>query len=138
MNRSNIVTIPPKMERYYGKGTMLHPAHELVEEAIERIPEGKVATIDALCRKLAQDSGTTVTCPMRTGNAIKRMAQQTVDGQNDNLPPVWRMLRKDHTMLKLQNLPFWAAKLEEEGQRLEFVKGEKIKVFITVDNLFEF
>ena len=66
--KSNIVSIPVKMEKFYGKGTMLHPSLDEIENLVNLIPKGKITTIDILCKRLAKDAGTNVTCPMRTGN----------------------------------------------------------------------
>uniref|UniRef100_UPI003F5CE552 hypothetical protein n=1 Tax=Maribacter litoralis TaxID=2059726 RepID=UPI003F5CE552 len=76
MTKSKIVDIPTKMEKFYGKGKMLHPSVEEIEELVKTIPKGFVATIDALAKRLATDFGTDVTCPMRTGNGIKKIAER--------------------------------------------------------------
>lgn len=47
MTIPKIIDVPEKMERFYGKGEMLHPTNEIIEDAIRRIPFGKVTTADS-------------------------------------------------------------------------------------------
>ena len=138
MNKSKIVDIPSKMEKYYGKGKMLHPSIEVVENALQFIPQGKITTIDLVCKKLAQDFGTNVTCPMRTGNNLKKIALKYSDETIDNNFPFWRVIRTDKMMIKFKNYEFWASKLEDEGFILSFTKSGNIKVVFQSDNLFDF
>jgi alkylated DNA nucleotide flippase Atl1 len=138
MNKSKIVDIPSKMEKYYGKGKMLHPSIEVVEDVLRYIPQGKISTIDLVCKKLATDFGTDVTCPMRTGNNLKKIALNYSDGTIDNNFPFWRVIRTDKMMIKFQNYEFWASKLEDEGFILSFSKSGNIKVDFQSDSLFDF
>ncbi|MEO1055085.1 MAG: hypothetical protein AAFX87_30905 [Bacteroidota bacterium] len=111
------VAIPEKMQKFYGIGTMLHPDKEMVEAMIREIPIGKVATIDSLCGRLADDYGTDVTCPMRTTNLVK--AVMGTSANSNTSIPFWRIIRKNHLLI---NSPFtvWCAEnLEREGFQLD-------------------
>ena len=79
-----IVDVPEKMEKFYGKGTMLHPSIKEVEELLKEIPKGKITTLEVLGKKLAEDYGTDVTCPMRTGNAIKKISERYLKTRFDH------------------------------------------------------
>ena len=138
MNKSKIVDIPIKMEKYYGRGKMLHPSIEVVEDALRNIPQGKITTIELVCKKLAQDFGTDVTCPMRTGNNIKKIAKTFSEVEIDINIPFWRVIRTDKMVIKFQNYEFWASKLEDEGFALSFTKSGNIKIVFQSDNLFDF
>lgn len=138
MIKSKIVDIPIKMEKFYGKGKMLHPSAESVEELIKMIPKGSIATIETLSKRLAKDFGTDVTCPMRTGNAIKKIAERYENDTVDSQIPFWRVIRSDKLVIKSKNFEFSASKIEDEGFKLIFTKSGSIKVDINSDSIFLF
>ena len=135
---ANIVAIPVKMEKYYGTGTMLHPSIEEVKEVVQKIPIGKLTTIGLLCEKLAKDFSADVTCPMRTGNHLKKMAIQSEKELADNSLPFWRVIRTDKMVIKHKESAYWASKLENEGFALSFTKAENIKVIFDKDQVYSF
>ncbi|MGD1958080.1 MAG: hypothetical protein ACFB2Y_04460 [Fulvivirga sp.] len=113
------VAIPEKMQKFYGTGTMLHPDKEMIKE----IPAGQVTTIDALCRKLAYDHNTDVTCPMRTNNFIKAVTETYSDGSRSI--PFWRVIRKNHQLINSHSTELCAENLKKEGFQVnENNKGE--------------
>lgn len=138
MIKSKIVDIPPKMEKFYGKGKMLHPSIEEIEELVRTIPKGSVATIDALAKRLAKDLGTDVTCPMRTGNALKKIAERYSNDNIDFQLPFWRVIRSDKLVIKSKNFEFWASLIEDEGFKLLFTKSGSIKVNLDASKMFIF
>lgn len=107
------VAIPSKMEKFYGAGTMLHPDKESVEELLAIVPLGKVATIDSICQKLARDNQTNVTCPMRTGNFVKRIIESSYNEETDL--PFWRIIRKNYMLINSELINECADRLREEG-----------------------
>ena len=138
INKSKIVEIPVKMEKFYGKGTMLHPSKEAIEALVKTIPRGKIATIETLCQKLAATYGTDVTCPMRTGNSIKKISENYAIDTVDESLPFWRVVKKDKTVIKLKGYELWAAKIEDEGFGLSYTKAGLIKVNFDEKALFMF
>ncbi len=132
MKFPKIVPVPEKMEKYFGRGTMLHPDIEMIEELIEKIPKGKVTTTDTLAKKLAADFGSDVTCPMRTGNHLKSLSKM------DSNVPFWRVIKTDRKMIKLHDYEHWAAVLEKEGFKLQFTKSNDIKVLAQESQIFQF
>jgi len=138
MSESKIVDIPVKMERYFGKGKMLHPDMESVKELIKTIPKGKIATIDTLCNKLSEDFGTNVTCPMRTGNAIKKISEDYSRTETNESIPFWRVIRSNNMIIKSKESEFSASKIEDEGFKLSFTKSNDIKVGFDTNSLFLF
>ncbi len=136
MTKSKIVDIPTKMEKFYGKGKMLHPAIEEIEELIKSIPKGYVATIDAIAKRLATDFGTDVTCPMRTGNAIKKIAERYSNDNIDFKIPFWRVIRSNMLIIKSKNFEFCASKIEDEGFKLLFTKSGSIKLDVDSSRMF--
>tara|TARA_R110002126_G_scaffold236965_1_gene380529 strand:- start:2115 stop:2531 length:417 start_codon:yes stop_codon:yes gene_type:complete len=138
MTKSKIVDIPTKMEKFYGKGKMLHPTVEVIEELVKTIPKGKVATIDALAKRLAKDFSTDVTCPMRTGNAIKKIAERYSQDNADFQIPFWRVIRSDKLVIKSKDFEYWASKIEDEGFKLLFTKKGTLKLDVDSTRLFVF
>ena len=138
MTKSKIVDIPIKMEKFYGKGKMLHPSVEEIEELVKTIPKGFVATIDAISKRLAKDFGTDVTCPMRTGNAIKKIAERYSNDTIDFKIPFWRVIRSDKLIIKSKNFEFSAAQIEDEGFMLLFTKSGSIKLDVDSSRMFVF
>ena len=138
MTKSKIVDIPSKMEKFYGKGKMLHPSIEEIENLIKTIPICSVATIDALAKRLSTDFGTNVTCPMRTGNAIKKIAERYSNDNVDHKIPFWRVIRSNKMVIKSKNFELWASKIEDEGFKLLFPKPGSIKLDIDSNKMFNF
>lgn len=132
MKSPKIVPVPEKMEKYFGRGTMLHPDIQMIEGLIEKIPKGKITTINSLAKRLSDDFETDVTCPMRTGNHLKKLSK---------IPsklPFWRVIRTDGKMIKLDNYEHWATILEKEGFKLQFTKSYEIKVLAQDNQIFQF
>ncbi|WP_420575178.1 hypothetical protein [Kordia sp.] len=138
MTTSKIVDIPLKMEKFYGKGSMLHPSIEAVEELIKTIPKGCITTIDVLAKRLANDFDTDVTCPMRTGNAIKKIAERYAIDTVDHNIPFWRVIRSNAFVIKSKNYEFSASQIEAEGFELLYTKSDTIKVIIDTNSMFSF
>ena len=138
MQKPKIINIPPKMEKYYGKGTMLHPTISEIEELISLIPSNKITTINHIASYLAKNHGTDVTCPMRTGNAIKKIANRFTSENLDENLPFWRVVKSDHMMIKSKNYEQWASLIEDEGFELSFTKSGNIQVKFDADAVFSF
>ncbi len=138
MTKSKIVDIPTKMEKFYGKGTMLHPSEEDVEELVKIIPQGYVATIDVLSKRMAKDFYTDVTCPMRVGNAIKKIAERYSNDNIDYQIPFWRVIRSNKLIIKSNNFEFSASQIEDEGFKLLFTKSGSIKLEVDSSKMFFF
>ncbi|WP_394747058.1 MGMT family protein [Spongiimicrobium salis] len=133
MKSLKIVPVPEKMEKYFGKGNMLHPTVEMVREIVATIPKGKITSIKLLAEKMSEIYGVDVTCPMRTGNHLKRISKESrpVRENLERDVPFWRVIRNDNTMVKLEDLPFYAHTLEEEGFALTYTASNTIKVEVS-------
>lgn len=130
------VSIPEKMQKFYGVGIMLHPDIEMVEELVKLIPHGKVATIDTICQKLAGDYGAKVTCPMRTASAIKSIAELT--SLNDVSVPFWRIIRKNHLLINSSQIERCVDNLVQEGFKLSQTAKGDFKLMDINEKLFAF
>lgn len=130
------VAIAEKMQKFYGIGMMLHPDKEMIEELLKQVPAGKVVTLDALCRKLADDYGTNVTCPMRTGNFVKTITKAYSDS-NASIP-FWRVIRSNYMLVNSPSTELCAEYLKEEGFQISQNSKGEFKVQNVEDRLFTF
>ena len=90
------------MEKYFGcSGKMLKPSPSTVASLIKAIPNGRVATIDAICKKLAKKFKTEVACPATTEKSLCLAAAESVE-KNTRLP-YWRVLKNSGELI--QKLP---------------------------------
>jgi len=139
MKQPVIIDIPEKMEKFFGrKGKMLHPELFMVEALVRLIPLGKIVTIDTLANKMAKDFGADISCPMRTGNAIKKIIEKFSSGNSNDNIPYWRIVKKDRMIISSKSYELCASKLEDEGFKLSYMKSGKIKVNFELTKLFKF
>ena len=89
---AKIVAIRPKLQKRFGKGTMLIPSPLDVEAVIRKVPRGKVITSSQLGAKLAHAAGTNCTCPMTTGIFVRIIAEAAAESR---ITPYWRVVRDD-------------------------------------------
>lgn len=133
-----IVDIPKTMEKYFGcSGKMLKPSPDSVASLIKKIPEGQVATLDAICKSLAKKFKTEVTCPATTEKSLCLAAAESVI---KNAPlPYWRVLKKNSELIrKLPNgIEGHAASLMKEGHKIASTSKSKcVEEFECVSHLF--
>ncbi|MEO1256356.1 MAG: hypothetical protein AAFY41_15915 [Bacteroidota bacterium] len=130
------ISIPEKMQKIYGTGTMLHPDKEMVESIIKEIPAGMVSTIDSLCERLARDHDTNVACPMRTTNFVKTITK--IHSDRDESIPFWRVIRKNHLLINSPYSILCAENLEKEGFQVNQNSKGELKVHNLGNRIFTF
>lgn len=77
--------------------TMLVPTPAQVDAVIRAIPEGTAIDVPALRRRLAQQHGAQVTCPVTTGFHLRTVAEAAWEAHCQGTPmdaitPFWRVL----------------------------------------------
>ena len=121
---ARVVAIPPRMQKRFGKGTMLIPKPLDVDALIRKVPRGKIVTLTKLREALARDAGADVTCPMVAGMFVRicaeAAAEQIREGKS-RVTPYWRVVRDDGSLLeKMPGGPVEQARhLEAEGHRID-------------------
>lgn len=91
-----------------------------------------------LCRKLSLDFGADVTCPMRTGNAIKKLTEKYVQHGPEAAIPFWRVIRSNEMLINSKHLETCAKRLEKEGFKLHYTEKGEIKVHIEDGQVYSF
>jgi alkylated DNA nucleotide flippase Atl1 len=128
---ARVVAIPPRMQKQYGKGTMLIPKPLDVDSLIRKVPRGKVVTLTALREKLARAAGANVTCPKVAGMFVRIVAEAAAEEMRagkSRVAPWWRVVRDDGALFeKLPGGPAAQAEhLEAEGHQIR--KSAKLRV----------
>ena len=62
-----VFEISGKQSRRWGPGTCVIPSPMEVNELMQRVPKGKLTTIDEMRKALAKRHRTTIACPITTG-----------------------------------------------------------------------
>jgi len=123
-HEARVVAIPPRMQKQWGKGTMLIPKPLDVDAMIRKVPRGKVITLTEIREKLASAAGADVTCPMVAGMFVRIAAEaaaEEMQAGKSRVTPYWRVVRDDGRLLeKLPGGPTEQARhLEAEGHRID-------------------
>jgi len=88
--------IKGKLEKKWGKGTLVIPAPIEVDEMMKKVPRGKVITVSEIRPALAKKHKTTICCPLTTGifmNIAARAAEQERKEGKKRITPYWRTLK---------------------------------------------
>jgi hypothetical protein len=80
----------------WGEGTFVIPAPLEVDAAMKKVRRGKLTTIDAIRKALAQKHGATIACPITTGIFAWIAAHAADEAETEGLAritPYWRTLK---------------------------------------------
>jgi hypothetical protein len=126
-----IVTIPPKMQKRFGRGKMLIPRPLDVDALIRKVPRGKLVTQEQLRKKLAADAAVEVACPICTGIFVRisaEAANEAARAGKSRVTPYWRVIRESGVLMeKLPGGPLAQADhLESEGHAID--RSGKLRV----------
>lgn len=96
-----IVEVPKKWAERIGDGRMLVPSPLVVDKVIRKIPRSKLATVNIIRDRLAQDFNADITCPLTTGiflNIAANTAEEDKEKGAKNITPYWRVLKEDGSL----------------------------------------
>ena len=113
-----------------GRGRMLIPRPLDVDSLMRCIQKGKLATVEQIRQRLAEDYHADFTCPLTAGIFIRIVAEAAeedlIKGDRD-ITPYWRVIKSDGSLSP--KLPggteAQAERLREEGHSIEPGKGKK-------------
>ncbi len=125
-----VVEITGKMSTRWGTGTFVIPAPIEVDEIMQKVPEGKLITVNEIRAILAKKHGATISCPLTTGIfawiAANAAEEAAAEGKKD-ITPYWRTLKTDGSLNEKYpgGAEAQAKHLQEEGHIIEPGKGKK-------------
>jgi len=92
-----IQKIHHKMEKKWGRGTMVIPSPKEVDEIMKKVPGGKLITINQIRELLARKHRTNTCCPLTTGMfawvSAHAAEEEDVSGGSNHITPYWRTLK---------------------------------------------
>lgn len=106
------------------------PAPKEVDEIMQKVPEGKLITINEIRRIFAEKHGATIGCPITTGIfawiAAHAAAEAAAQGNKD-ITPYWRTLKSGGELNEKYpgGVEAQSVRLEREGHVIEPGRGEK-------------
>lgn len=96
-NLPKVKPIPEKMQKRWGKGTLVIPAPHEVNEIIRTVPKEKLITISQIAERLAKKHNTTIGCNITTGIfawiAAHAANEDELEGKK-RITPYWRAVKK--------------------------------------------
>ena len=118
-----IASIEGKMTTRWGTGTMVIPAPIEVKEMMDRVPKGKLATINQLREAIAKKHATDIACPITTGIfawIAANAAEESAAAGRKRITPYWRTLKSDGELNPKYpgGIEALQAKLQAEGHRV--------------------
>jgi len=125
-----VVEINDRMSKRWGTGTVVIPAPIEVDEIMQRVPKGKLITVNQIRAILAQKHGASIGCPLTTGIfawvAAHAAEEAATEGKQD-ITPYWRTLKSGGELNEKYpgGVTAQAAHLREEGHTIEPGKGKK-------------
>jgi len=114
-NLPRVEAIPPQMEKRLGRGTMVLPAPQDVEDLMRRVPAGSVLTVSQLRRDLAAKYAADTACPLVTGIFVRIAAEAAEEDARAGLPvtPYWRIVKPDGALY-----PTFPGGVQRQARRL--------------------
>lgn len=91
-----VAPIPERLRATWGRGTLVIAAPSEVDELMQRVPKGKLATVNDLRAALASRHGAAIACPMTTGIfalIAARAADEDERAGKKRVTPYWRTLK---------------------------------------------
>ncbi len=95
--KPKLVEVPDKWAERIGHGKMLVPTPLLIDKTINKIPKGKLATVDMIRDYLADEYKAEMTCPFTTGiflNLAANAAEEDKATVKTRITPYWRILKE--------------------------------------------
>jgi len=125
-----VVEITGKMSTRWGTGTVCIPAPREVDEIMQKVPKGKLITINQIREVVAKRHGATIGCPITTGIFVgiaARAAEEAAAEGKGNITSYWRTLKVGGQLNEKYpgGVAAQAAHLREEGHAIEQSKGKK-------------
>ncbi len=129
-----VIKINEKMSKRWGTGTCVIPAPREVDEIMNKVPRGKLLTINEIRKILAKKHKASIGCPITTGIFAWVAANAAGEAQAEGkkrITPYWRTLKTGGILNEKYpgGIEDQKKLLKEEGHKV-IQKGKK---FVVVD-----
>ena len=129
-NHGKVVRIPAKMQKRFGRGTMLIPRPLDMDGLIRKIRKGKLLSQSQLRDKLAAAAGAHCACPLTSGmflRIVAEAAEEDLAGGKKRVTPYWRVIKDDGGLNDRfpGGAKAHAKRLRAEGFSIAPAKGKK-------------
>jgi hypothetical protein len=133
--------IEGKMTTRWGTGTMVIPAPREVDALMQKVPRGKLTTINELRAALARQHGVDIGCPITTGIfawIAAHAAEEAAAQGRKRITPYWRTLKTGGELNAKYpgGIPALRKRLAAEGHKV-VKKGKRFFVNDFERNLFK-
>jgi hypothetical protein len=101
-NHGKVVAVPPRMQKRFGKGTMVIPRPLDVDAAMRRARKGKLITQAQIRAIVARAAGVDHACPMTTGMFVRIAAEAAEEDRRagkKRITPYWRTITDDGRLI---------------------------------------
>lgn len=127
-----VAKVDGKMSQRWGTGTMVIPAPMEVKELMDRVPKGKLTTINELRAALARKHKVDFACPITTGIfawIAAHAAEEAASSGKKRVTPYWRTLKNGGELNPKYpgGAPAVASRLAAEGHKIS-QKGKRYLV----------
>jgi len=128
-----VAKIEGKMTKRWGTGRMVIPAPIEVKELMDRVPKGKLVTINELRIALARNHHASIACPITIGIfawIAAHAAEEAASGGAKRITPYWRTLKSAGELNPKYpgGIKALQKRIEAEGHRV-VQRGKKFFVF---------
>ncbi len=89
--------IPLRMQKKFGKGTMVIPSPKEVDTIMKKVGPGKLVSINRIREKIAKKHYTDIACPITTGIfswIAAHAADEDINTGVKNFTPFWRTVKE--------------------------------------------
>jgi hypothetical protein len=96
-----VVAIPLRMQKQYGKGTMVIPNPREVDSLIRTVRKGSLITMSQIRQELSHRHMADVACPLVTGIALRlsaEAAEEDAAAGKKRITPYWRVIGDDGSL----------------------------------------
>jgi hypothetical protein len=129
-NHGKVVTIPARMQKRFGEGTMVIPRPRDVDALMRKPRKGKLITFGQIRAQLAKSSRADHACPLTTGMFARIVAEAAAEGLRagaKRVTPYWRTIKDDGKLNERfpGGATAQAARLRQEGFSIQPGRGKQ-------------
>jgi hypothetical protein len=127
---AKVVDIPPRMQKQWGRGTMVVARPKDVDALMKKPRKGRLTTVKQIMAQVAKQHGADTACPMTTGIFVRiaaEAAEEELAEGRKRVTPYWRTLKADGRLNPKYpgGVQAQARRLRAEGHVIEKARGKQ-------------